>query len=104
VRAGIGRRRPGSAALETWDPCNQFPMKTPLSPCHPERTRISYFTALTSDHLCGSPKENHMQLTEVATLDRKSGGAEGSAVRHSGAPPLSSHLPHRPPNEASDFL
>ena len=34
------------------------------------------------------PKENHMQLTEAATLDRKSGGAEGSAVRHSGAPPL----------------
>ena len=26
-------------------------------------------------------KENHMQLTEAATLDRKSGGAEGSAVR-----------------------
>jgi hypothetical protein len=25
-------------------------------------------------------KENHMQLTEAATLDRKSGGAEGSAV------------------------
>jgi hypothetical protein len=27
------------------------------------------------------PKENHMQLTEAATLDRKSGGAEGSAVQ-----------------------
>jgi hypothetical protein len=26
------------------------------------------------------PKENHMQLTEAATLDRKSGGAEESAV------------------------
>src|ERR1700730_2204154 len=26
------------------------------------------------------PKENHMQLTEAATLCRKSGGAEGSAV------------------------
>jgi hypothetical protein len=25
-------------------------------------------------------KENHMQLTEAATLNRKSGGAEGSAV------------------------
>jgi hypothetical protein len=33
-------------------------------------------------------KENHMQLTEAATLDRKSGRAEGSAVRHSGAPHL----------------
>jgi hypothetical protein len=26
-------------------------------------------------------KENHMQFTEATTLDRKSGGAEGSAVR-----------------------
>jgi hypothetical protein len=26
------------------------------------------------------PKENHIQLTEAATLDRKSGEAEGSAV------------------------
>src|SRR5580704_19701059 len=26
------------------------------------------------------PKENHMHLTEAATLDRKSGEAEGSAV------------------------
>jgi hypothetical protein len=33
-------------------------------------------------------KENHMQLFEAATLDRKSGEAEGSAVRHSGAPNL----------------
>ena len=40
-------------------------------------------------------KENHTQLTEVATLDRKSGEAEGSAVRHSGAPNLSlyNHFP-----------
>ena len=36
-------------------------------------------------------KENHMQLTEAATLDRKSGEAEGSAVRHSCAPPLPAH-------------
>ena len=34
-------------------------------------------------------KENHTQLTEAATLDRKSGVAEGSAVRHSGAPHFS---------------
>jgi hypothetical protein len=27
----------------------------PLSPfCHPERSRISYLTALTGDHACGS--------------------------------------------------
>jgi hypothetical protein len=48
--------------------------------CHPERTRISYFTALTSATYVVLPKENHMQLTEAATLDRKSGEAEGSAV------------------------
>jgi len=30
------------------------------------------------------PKENHMLLTEAATPDRKSGEAEGSAVRLSG--------------------
>ena len=32
------------------------------------------------------PKENHMQSTEAATLDRKSGVAEGSAVRPSAFP------------------
>src|ERR1700721_1680045 len=32
------------------------------------------------------PKENHMQSTEAATLDRKSGEAEGSAVRPSALP------------------
>jgi hypothetical protein len=35
---------------------------------------------LTSDHVCGSPQENHMQSTAATTLDRKSGGAEGPAV------------------------
>jgi hypothetical protein len=50
------------------------------SPCHPERTRISYFTALTRATYVVLPKENHMQLTEAATLDRKSGEAEGSAI------------------------
>jgi hypothetical protein len=48
--------------------------------CHPERTRISYLTALTSATYVVLPKENHTQSTEAATLDRKSGGAEGSAV------------------------
>ena len=33
-------------------------------------------------------KENHTQPTEAATLDRKSGKASGSAVRHSCAPLL----------------
>ena len=41
--------------------------------CHPERTRISYLTALTGATYVVLPKENHMQLTEAATLDRKSG-------------------------------
>jgi hypothetical protein len=40
-------------------------------------------------------KENHTQLIEVTTLDRKSGGAEGSAVRHSCAPPLPAHNLHQ---------
>jgi hypothetical protein len=42
-------------------------------------------------------KENHMQLTEVTTLDRKFGEGEGSAVRHSCAPPLSAHNLRQPP-------
>jgi hypothetical protein len=37
-----------------------------------ECTRISYFTALTGATYVVLPKENHMQLTEAATLDRKS--------------------------------
>jgi hypothetical protein len=40
-------------------------------------------------------KENHMQLTEVTTLHRKSGEAEGSAVRHSCAPHLPAHNLHQ---------
>jgi hypothetical protein len=38
------------------------------------------------------PKENHMRLTEAATLDRKSGDAEGSAV------------PRTPPGKANSIL
>jgi hypothetical protein len=79
-------------AFETWDPSNQFLLETPTlhfvirshkpqashSPflCHPERTRISYFTALTGATYVVLPKENHMHLTEAATVDRKSGGAD----------------------------
>jgi hypothetical protein len=44
--------------------------------CHPERTRISYCTALTRATYVVLPKENHMHLTEAATLDRKSGEAD----------------------------
>jgi hypothetical protein len=48
--------------------------------CHPERTQISYFTALPVSTYVVIFKENHMQLIEAAILDRKSGEAEGSAV------------------------
>jgi hypothetical protein len=74
---------------------NEYKVETPL-PCHPERTRISYSTALTAATYVVLLKENHMHLTEAATLDRKSGGAEGPAVslspqqmfRSGGAPEL----------------
>jgi hypothetical protein len=65
-----------------------FPFNNPLLFVIPERTRISYFAALTGATYVVLLKENHMQLFEAATLDRKSGEAEGSAVRHSGAPNL----------------
>jgi hypothetical protein len=74
-----------------------FPSATALSlqlpspSCHPERTRISYFTDLNNATYVVLLKENHMQLTEAATLDRKSGEAEGSVVRHSCAPLLPVH-------------
>ena len=72
-----------------------FPFQQPSPFCHPERTRISYFAALTGATYVVLLKENHMQLLEAATLDRKSGEAEGSAVRHSGAPnlPFYNHFP-----------
>ena len=63
-----------------------FPLATALSLqqpfpfCHPERTRISYFTALTTATYVVLLKENHMHLTEAVTLDRKSREGEGSAV------------------------
>jgi hypothetical protein len=63
-------------------------LQLPSPICHPERTRISYLAALTATSYVVLLKENHMQLTEAAALDRKSGEAEGSAVRHSCAPPL----------------
>src|SRR5450631_4087787 len=55
-------------------------LQRPSPFCHPERTRISYLTALTGATYVVLPKENHMQLAEATSPDRKSGGAEGSAV------------------------
>jgi hypothetical protein len=62
---------------------------------------ISYFTALTSATYVVLPKENHTHLTEAATLDRKSGGAEGSAVSLDGnQPEPKRHLPHCHPDRS----
>jgi hypothetical protein len=46
-------------------------------------------------------KENHTQPTEAASLERKSGAAEGSAVRHSCAPPLPANNLHQSSTESS---
>ena len=70
-------------------------LQRPSPFCHSERTRISYLTALTGAAYVVLLKENHMQLFESATLNRKSGKAEESAVRHSGAPilPVYNYVP-----------
>jgi hypothetical protein len=78
-----------------------FSFQQPSPFCHPERTWVSYITALNSATYVVLPKENHMQLTEAATLDRKSGEAEGSAVRHSGAPNLPFYNSKLPPQSPS---
>jgi hypothetical protein len=46
-------------------------------------------------HLCGSPQREPHTVVRSRNLDRKSGEAEGSAVRHSGAPnlPFYNHFP-----------
>jgi hypothetical protein len=75
---------------------NLFPRShSPLLFVIPKRTRISYLTALTGAAYVVLTKENHMRLFEAAIIDRKSGEAEGSAVRHSGAPdlPFHNHFP-----------
>ena len=77
-------------AFETWDPSSRFLLETPSLlfvirsvPGFP----ASLLSPTTTDVVLS--KENHTQLTEVTAPDRKSGEAEGSAVRHSGAPNLS---------------
>src|SRR5271155_310560 len=61
-------------------PATALSLQLPSPFCHPERTRISYSPLSPATTYVVLPKENHMQLTEAATLDRKSGGAERSAV------------------------
>jgi hypothetical protein len=68
-------------AFETWDPSNQFPLETPTL-LFVIRSLPGFPAALLS---WATPdvvlfKENHTQPTEAATLDRKSGEVEGSAV------------------------
>src|ERR1700733_12664653 len=49
--------------------------------CHPERTRISYLTALPTATYAALRKESRMKSTEATVFDRKSGEAERPAVR-----------------------
>ena len=56
-------------------------MDAPPSTCHPERTRISYFTAPPAATYAALRKESRTESTEATVLDRKSGGGEGPAVR-----------------------
>jgi hypothetical protein len=78
-----------------YPPATALSLQLPSPCCHPERPRISCCTALIGDPDVVLFKENHTQLTEAATLDRKSGEGEGSAVRHPCAPPLPVHNPHQ---------
>src|ERR1700733_14032688 len=56
-------------------------MDAPPSTCHPERTRISYFTAPPAATYAALRKESRTESTEATVLDRKSGGGEGPAGR-----------------------
>ena len=71
-------------AFETWDPRNRSSMEIRLSPLS---SRAYPDFLLHCSHRRPPDvvlfKENHTQPTEAATLDRKSGEAEGSAVRPS---------------------
>ena len=60
---------------------NNVAWKRKPSLCHPERTQISYFTALPAATYAALLKEGRMKFTEARDFDRKSGGGEGSAVR-----------------------
>jgi hypothetical protein len=73
---------PVRMTIHPWKPYLAFPNKivipsVPGFPASPLSLATTYVVL---------PKENHMQSTEVATLDMKSGEAEGSAVRPSDFP------------------
>ena len=52
------------------------------APCHPEeRTRISYVAALPAATYAALRKESRKKSTEATVIHRKSGAAEGPAVR-----------------------
>jgi hypothetical protein len=53
----------------------------PAPACRGKRTQISYFTALPAATYAAFRIESRMKSTEVTVFDRKSVGAEGSAVR-----------------------
>jgi hypothetical protein len=63
-----------------FQPLANFSWKHHPTLCHPERTRISYFTALSAATYAALPKESRMKSTEATVIDRKSGGAEGPAL------------------------
>jgi hypothetical protein len=52
---GHGPAAPPKVIRNAFGPATTFHENVSLSFCHPERTRISYLTGLTGDHLCGSP-------------------------------------------------
>ena len=64
----VSKARPGAPFDFTLRYCRGHKL------CHPERTRIFYFTALTGATYVVLLKENHMQLLGAAALDRKSRG------------------------------
>jgi hypothetical protein len=64
---------------------NGLLLSTTLSFCHPDRTRISCHAALDGAACAAFFKESSMKCANAIKFHRKSGGGEGSAVRHSGA-------------------
>jgi hypothetical protein len=60
---------------------NHYPWKCRPLICHPERTRISCHAALDTKTCAPFRKERRMKFAKATKFHRKSGVAEGSAVR-----------------------